>query len=223
MYGSLDGCLPPNGSLMRISLAASLSALLLVVLAGCSETESDHIAHPNVVIVRDFAAPLGAVTLDPSFGFSLNRGESGVPPRQRGGAVARAASFALTDRIADRLRALGFDVLRSQTEQPEPDARALIVTGAFRKINEGYRREVGEENSSVAVDVRVDYSAPASQSQTLLTLRLDSAELHGEAGVTTAAARGGPGVNASARQIGAEIAGRIAEIARRNNWPIAAR
>jgi N-acetylmuramoyl-L-alanine amidase len=208
---------------MRISLAACLSALLLVVLAGCSETESDRIAHPNVVIVRDFAAPLGVVTLDPSFGFSLNRGESGVPPRQRGGAVARAASFALTDSIADRLRALGFDVLRSQTEQPEPDARALIVTGAFRKINEGYRREVGAENSSVAVDARVDYSAPASQSQPLLSLHLDSAELRGEAGATTAAARGGPAVNAGARQIGAEIASRIAEVARRNNWPIAAR
>ena len=208
---------------MRISLAASLSGLLLVLLIGCSETENDRIAHPNVVIVREFAAPLGAVTLDPSFGFSLNRGESGVPPRQRGGAVARAASFALADSIAERLRLLGFDVMRSETDQPEPDARALIVTGAFRKINEGYRREVGAENSSVAVDARVEYSAPASQSQTLLSLHLDSAELHGGAGLTTAAVRGGPGVNANARQVGAEIARRIAEIARRNNWPIAAR
>jgi len=208
---------------MRFFLAASLSALLLVLTAGCSETESDRIAHPNIVIVREFAAPLGIVTLDPSFGFSLNRGEPGVPPRQRGAAVARAASFALADSIADRLRALGFDVLRSQTAEPEPDARALIVTGAFRKIDEGYRRQVGAENSGVAVDARVEYSAPASQSQTLLSVHLDSGELQGEAGVTAATARGGPGINAGARRVGSEIARRIAELARLNNWPVAGR
>src|SRR5690242_4602736 len=122
---------------MRFSWAVSSAAVLLLLLSGCSEIESRGLAHPNVMIVRDFAAPVGVVTLDPSFGFSLNRGESGVPPRQRGAAVARAASFALADSIAERLRAFGYDAVRSQTEQPEPGARALIVTGAFRKIDEG--------------------------------------------------------------------------------------
>jgi hypothetical protein len=207
---------------MRIFLAASLSALLILPIAGC-EIDGDRVDHPNVVIVREFAAPLGVVTLDPSFGFSLQRGDPGVPPRDRGAGVARAATFALADTIAGQLRALGFDVLRSDTVQPEPQARALIVTGGFRKIDEGYRREVGEENSSVAVDARVDYSAPASQSQTLLSLHLDSGELYGQSGGIPAAARGGPSVNAGAREIGAEIARRIAEIAHGNNWPLASR
>jgi hypothetical protein len=113
--------------------------------------------------------------------------------------------------------------LRSNTVQPEPQARALIVTGAFRKIDEGYRREVGAENSSLAVDARVDYSAPAGQSQTLLSLHLDSGQLRGDPGTFPVAVGGGPGVNAGARQIGAEIARRIAEIGRSNNWPLASR
>src|SRR5437764_14193211 len=121
---------------MRFPLTAALSALLLLVSA-CAETDTGGLAHPNVIIVREFAAPLGVVTLDPSFGFSLNRSQPGVPPRQRGGAVARAASFALADSIVERLRALGFDAVRSQTEQPEAGAPALIVTGAFRKVDEG--------------------------------------------------------------------------------------
>jgi hypothetical protein len=206
---------------MRIFLAASLSGLLILAIAGC--VDGGRVDHPNVVIVREFAAPLGVVTLDPSFGFSLQRGDPGVPPRERGAGVARAAAFALADTVADRLRALGFDVLRSDTVQPEPQARALIVTGVFRKIDEGYRREVGAENSSIAVDARVDYSAPAGQSQTLMSLHLDSGALHGGSGAIPAAARGGPSVNAVAREIGAEIARRIAEIGRTNNWPLASR
>jgi hypothetical protein len=206
---------------MRIFLAPSLSALLILAIAGC-EIGGNRVDHPNVVIVREFAAPLGVVTLDPSFGFSLQRGDPGVPPRERGAGVARAAAFALADTIADRLRALGFDVLRSDTVQPEPQARALIVTGTFRRIDEGYRRKVGAENSSIAVDARVDYSAPANQSQTLLWLHLDSGQLPGDPG-TNPAARSGPGVNAGARQIGAEIARRIAEIGHTSNWPLASR
>src|SRR5947209_14021973 len=154
---------------MRFSLAAPFSALLLLLISGCSEIESRGLAHPNVVIVREFAAPLGVVTLDPSFGFSLNRSEPGVPPRQRGAAVARAASYALADSIVERLRALGLDAVRSQTEQPEPGARALIVTGAFRKIDEGYRRQVGAENSNVAADAQVQYVSPDGPAKVLLS------------------------------------------------------
>jgi hypothetical protein len=204
---------------MRFSWAVSSAAVLLLLLltSGCSETESRGLAHPNVVIVRDFAAPVGVVTLDPSFGFSLNRSEPGVPPRQRGAAVARAASFALADTIVERLRGLGFDAVRSQTEQPEPGARALIVTGAFRKIDEGYRRQVGAENSNVAAEAQVQYVSSDGSTKVLLSQRLDSARLRGEGGVTAAAARAG-GVDVEARKLGAEIARQIADVARRNGW-----
>lgn len=202
---------------MRLLFSAAFCGVLLLAAAGCDEFRAKSLAHPNVVIVREFAAPLGVVTLDPSFGFSLNRGEPGVPPRQRAAAVARAAAFALADSIADRLRAQGFDVVRSNTEQPEPGARALIVTGAFRKINEGYRRRVGEEGSAVEAAAQVEYRAPGSQPQILLSQQFDSAHVHGEAGITPAAARGGSEIQANARLAGAEIARRIAELARSNN------
>jgi len=208
---------------MRFSLSASLSALLLVVLAGCSETDSTGIAHPNVVIVREFAAPLGVVTLDPSFGFSLNRGTPGVPTRKRAEAVARAASFAVADSIAERLRALGFDVVRSTTAQPEPGARSLIVVGAFRKIDEGYRRRVGAENSSVVADAAVEYAASGAPVQPLLNIHADSGRLRGEPGVSSVSARGSGGIDAQAKRVGADIARQIAELARRNNWAVAGR
>ena len=207
---------------MRFSLATKFSVLLLLLLSGCEQFESRGVARPNIVIVREFAAPLGVVTLDPSFGFSLNRSQPGVPPRQRGGAVARAASFALADSIVERLRALGFDAVRSQTEQPEAGARALIVTGAFRKIDEGYRRQVGAENSNVTAETQVQYIGPDTPPRVLLSQRLDSARVRGEGSVTAVAARAG-GIDFEARKLGAEIARQIADLARRNGWPGAAR
>ena len=204
---------------MRFSLATKLSALLLLLLSGCEVFESRGIAHPNIVIVREFAAPLGVVTLDTSFGFSLSRGEPGEPPRQRGAAVARAAAFALADGIVERLHALGFDAVRSQTEQPEPGARALIVTGAFRKIDEGYRRNVGSENSNVVAEAQLQYVAADAPARILQSLQLDSARLRGD----SSAVRGGSGIDAQARRIAAEIARQIADIARRNGWAVAAR
>lgn len=207
---------------MRLFWAAPLFSLVLLLTNGCTETERGGLAHPNIVIVRDFAAPLGVVTLDPSFGFSLNRGEAGVPPRQRGGAVARAASFALADGVVERLRGLGFDAVRSQTEQPEPGARALIVTGAFRKIDEGYRRNVGAENSTVIADAQIQYVAADSPARVLQSVRVDSGRLRGES-VSPASARGGSGIDSQARRLGAEIATQIADIARRNGWPAAGR
>jgi hypothetical protein len=207
---------------MRFSWAAPFFALVLLLTSGCAETESSGLAHPNVMIVRDFAAPVGVVTLDPSFGFSLNRRESGVPPRQRGAAVARAASFALADSIVERLRAYGYDAVRSQTEQPEPGGRALIVTGAFRKIDEGYRRQVGAENRNVTAEAQVQYVSPDGPPRVLLSQRLDSARVRGEGSVTAAAVRAG-GIDVEARKLGAEIARQIADLARRNGWPGASR
>src|SRR5712691_958121 len=140
---------------MRALLTAA-AALLLVALAGCA-LERGSAVHPNPIIVREFAVSPGVVTLDPSFGFSLYRGAAGVPPRQRAAGVARAAAFNLADTVVEQLRGLGYDAIRSDAASPQPGGRALIVTGAFRQINEGYRRRVGAEDSSVTVSGEIDY------------------------------------------------------------------
>ena len=147
---------------MRSVLKAVVAALLLATLGGCIPQVAGPGGHPNLIIVREFAFSLGVVTLDPSFGFSLHRGEPGVPPRQRAGGVARAAAFSLADAVTQQLAASGYDVTRSDTAAPEPGGRALVVNGAFRQINEGYRRQVGAENSHIAADVTVDYQTPGA-------------------------------------------------------------
>src|SRR6266851_9898575 len=158
---------------MRSVLTAASAALFAVALAGCVPERAGSPAHPNPIIVREFAASPGAVTLDPSFGFSLYRGASGVPPSQRAAGVARAAAFSLADAITQQLAASGYDAIRSDTAVPEPGARALIVSGAFRHIDEGRRRRVGAENPSIAVDAEIDYKAEPPAPQRTTELHLD--------------------------------------------------
>jgi Domain of unknown function (DUF4410) len=198
------------------------AALIALALAGCAEhADNPTGAHANLIIVREFAAPLGVVTLDPTFGFSLHRGSQGVPPIQRAGGVARAAAFTLADTIVQQLRAQGYDAVRSNDAGPEPGGRALIVTGALSSIDEGYRRRAGAEASSVAADAEVDYQTASGQPQRLEIFRLDSRQI-GADGVVSASARREP-VNAAAARVGAAIARSVSEFARSRNWPGAPR
>jgi hypothetical protein len=203
---------------MRLFFA--VSTFFVLVLTACAPQPETGLLHPNVIIVREFTAPTGVVVLDPSFGFSLNRGQAGVPPRERAGAVARGAAFELAETVTERLRELGFDVARSATEMPEPGARGLIINGVFRKIDEGYRRRVGEENANVGIAAQVEYRAPGTPPQVLLALSLDSRQLPA---TTASVGGGGSSVNNAARRVGNEIARSIADLARRNNWPLAGR
>ena len=100
-----------------------------VFLAGCGPQYEATTAHPNPILIREFAFSPGIVTLDPSFGFSLYRGERGVPREQRAAGLGRAVAFNLTDGMAEYLTGLGYDVLRSETGSVEPGMRALIVSG----------------------------------------------------------------------------------------------
>ena len=204
------------------SLLTAAAALLIVALAGCVPERAGSAVHPNPIIVREFAASLGVVTLDPSFGFSLYRGASGVPPRQRAAGVARAAAFNLADVIAQQLSLLGYDAIRSDTAAAEPGARALIVSGAFRHIDEGRRRQVGAENPSIAVDVEIAYQAEAAAPQRITELHLDSRQVP-QGAIVGVSARGGVDVNLSATRVGGAIARYVSETARLNNWPTASR
>ena len=197
-------------------------ALLLVALAGCTERETAAPLHPNLIIVRDFTAPPGVMTLDRSFGFSLYRGAPGVPAGQRAASLGRAAAFTLADTLVEQLRAFGYDAVHSNDGGPEPGGRALVVSGAFRNIDEGSRRSVGAEGSSVAADIEVDYLTQGTRPQRLMSFQLDSRQVPRERIVSVAVGRG-DNVNAAAARTGMALARTVAELARRNNWPGAPR
>ncbi len=207
---------------MRSVLTVVSAALFGVALAGCVPERTGSAIHPNPIIVREFAASPGVVTLDPSFGFSLYRGASGVPPSQRAAGVARAAAFNLADAITQQLVASGYDAIRSNTAIPEPGARALVVTGAFRHIDEGRRRQVGAENPGIAADAEIDYQAEAAAPQRITELHLDSRQVP-QSAIVGVSARSGVDVNLAATRVGAAIARYVGETARLNNWPGAAR
>ncbi|HLY46122.1 MAG TPA: hypothetical protein VKQ73_11125 [Stellaceae bacterium] len=198
---------------MRLTLTAA-AALLLAILTGCVAQREAGPGHPNLIIVREFAFSPGAVTLDPSFGFSLNRGAPGVPLRQRADTVGRAAAFNLADTVAQQLVNLGYDAVRSDTASLEPDGRALVVTGAFRRIFEGHRRQ----NASIAVAVEIDSQAAGGGTRRLTAFNLDSRRLPQDP-----SGRHGSDVNFAATQIGATIARYVDDLARLNSWPKIAR
>jgi hypothetical protein len=213
---------PSSNGPMRPALSAVSAVLLLVVLAGCVPQPAGGLAHPNPIIVREFTFSPGAITLDASFGFSLYRGAPGVPPRQRAAGVGRAAAFSLADAITQQLTAMGYDAIRSNDAVPEPGARALIVQGAFRHIDEGRRRSVGAENPSIAIDAEIDYQVAGAAAQRVTELHLDSRQVPRDGSVGVSARRG-VDANLAATRVGAAIARTVIETARLNSWPAAPR
>lgn len=201
-------------------LIALLAVLLPAGLAACAEyREIAASAHPDLIIVRQFATPGRVVALDPSLGFSLHRGEPGVPRKRRAASVARAAAFTLADTVTQRLRQLGYDAVHSDEAGPEPGGRALVVSGAFRSINEGHRRRFAAKDASVAAAAEIAYQAQGAQPQRLMAFQLDSRQIPHQ----WLPAQREPGVNSAAARLGIMIARAVAELAHRNNWPGAPR
>jgi hypothetical protein len=196
---------------------AAAAAILVALLAACNVQQQGGGGHPNLIIVREFSASSASVTLDPSFGFSLYRGSPGVPPSQRAASVSRAAAFSVADAVVQQLAALGYDVAKSNTAGAEPGGRALIVTGTFREINEGRRRQVGAENARVAVNVEIDLQPGGAAPLRMMTFAVDSQRTAGDGG----AGRRGANLNAAADRVGRIIAQTAAELARLNRWPAA--
>ena len=194
------------------------SALLpLVALAACGVIPAPPGPPSNFIVVSDFSLPEGVVHLDPSFGFSLYRGEPGVPQRQRAASIGRAVGFLVTDTITDRLRAQGYDAVSTTNPNPAPGYRALIVSGTFRAIDEGQRRRPGAENSAVLARVDIKAEQPGGAIQPVQSFAVDSRTAP-QTRVTGGATKRETGVDADAARVGAEIARVVAEVARRNNW-----
>ncbi len=175
------------------------SLALLAALSGCAappETAPSAPGVPAMVIVREFRTTSSTrVAIDTSFGFSLHRGQPGVPLSQRALSVSRAAAFDIADAATERLRQAGYNAVHGDTRGPAPTGKAIIVVGTLRDVDEGHRRQVGAENAAVAADVEIDYWAPGMQP--LAALHIDSRQLGGG----NAAA-----VNVAAARVGAEIA-----------------
>jgi hypothetical protein len=202
-------------------VARVFAGLLLLALTGCVEGVGDPSGPTHFIVVSDFAVPEGAVHLDPSFGFSLYRGESGVPTRQRAGSVGRAVAFLVADTIVERLRARGYDATTA-TAPASSSYRALIVSGTFRAIDEGARRRVGNERSAVIADVEINATLGNGTTQPVQRFAVDSRSAPPAPPQGTATGRE-TGVNADATRLGAEVARVVAEVARRNNWVPAVR
>jgi Domain of unknown function (DUF4410) len=207
---------------MRWRVKAACGVLYAIALAGCAEVETSGLARPNLIVVREFAVSPGVVTLDPSFGFSLYRGSTGVPPRERAASVGRAAAFNLADTVVEQLHGLGYDAIRADAGSALPAGRALVVTGAFRQINEGHRRHVGAEDASIAVSGEIDYQSAGAVPRRLTSFSLDSRQVP-RASVVSAAAGRGSDVNSAAVRVGQAVARAVVEQARRNSWPGASR
>jgi len=199
------------------------AALALISPAGCVEdlTVGSGPAS-DFIVITDFTVPAGVVRLDPSFGFSLYRGEPGVPAQQRAASIGRAVGFLVTDTIVNQLRALGYDAVSTTEPSPKIGSRTLVVAGAFREINEGERRRPNEVGSAVVADVQIKADIPGLGIQPVQSFSVDSRTAP-RVGAQSAATRRETGVNADAARIGVVIAGVVAEVARRNNWTPAKR
>lgn len=172
----------------------------------------------DFIVVSDFTVPEGIVRLDPTMGFSLYRGEAGVPKAQRAASIGRAVAFLVTDEVTGRLRAVGYDAISTSNPRPGPTGhRALLVSGTFRAIDEGQRRRPGDEHSAVVAEVEIRAELPNGRIQPVQSFAVDSRSAP-PARPESGATRRETGVDADATNVGAEIARVVAEVARRNNW-----
>jgi len=195
----------------------ALPVLAALLLAGCVPNIGPS-KPSDFIVITDFAVPEGAVHLDPSFGFSLYRGEAGVPKEQRARSVGRAVAFLVTDTIVERLRAAGYDAVSTVNPNPVGTGhRALIVGGTLSTVDEGQRRHVGHEHSAVLATVEIKAELPGGTTQPVQSFAVDSRTAP-PARANNGATRRETGVDADATKIGAEIARVVTEIARRNNW-----
>ena len=196
--------------LARFIVCAGLS------LAGCElpSGQTGSAGPQSVIVVRDFRVTAQTrVVVDTSFGFSLSRGEPGVPLHQRAAGLTRAAAFGIADALTDRLRQLGHTAIHAEAETPDPIGKSLIVVGTLRDVNEGHRRRVGNDHATIAADVEIDEWAPGIRP--IAALHLDSALLAddgiaGPTGADTAA------LGIAAARLGREIAHSVVEIAGRS-------
>lgn len=196
------------------------TALALVALAACAQNATlNSSAKPSdFIVVSDFAVPPGVVRLDPSFGFSLYRGEAGISPEKRAASIGRAVGFLVTDTITDGLRSLGYDAVSTSNPNPTGSGyRALIVTGTFRTIDEGQRRHPLEAHSAVIADVAIKAELPGGAVQPVQSFTVDSRTVP-QARANNGATRRETGVDADATNVGAAIARIVGDVARRNNW-----
>jgi len=202
------------GHLAVRSLLVAVVALPLFFGLGTSAQSSDAPApeHPDQIIVRRFATPRHIVALDPSLGFSLDRGKPGVPRARRAASIARATAFIVADTITHELRDLGYHAVQSDEGGAEPDGRFLVVSGVFRNINEGHRRGAAAKDASIAVSVEIDIQIHDARPQRIAVFRLDTRQIPHQNSTQR-----NSGVSSVATRLAVTIAHTVAELAHRKN------
>jgi len=120
---------------MLLFFKTVFAVVTCLAAASCADQSGGlGLGRPNAIIVREFALNQAAVTLDPSFGFSLYRGTPGVPPRQRAASVGRAAAFNVSDAIVEQLRQAGYDAIRSDGTSAEPFFTTVTFDAGWRRL-----------------------------------------------------------------------------------------
>jgi Domain of unknown function (DUF4410) len=130
-----------NGQARLVAMAAFLFAL-----GACAPThvQSDFAAaptglpQPDTIIVEDFAAPEGSVTLDQGIGARLSRVVSGSSTADAA-SDARNTSDAVATTLVQRLNAAGLTAIRGSGSAAAANATRLLVSGRFLDIDEGNR------------------------------------------------------------------------------------
>ena len=103
---------------------------------------------------------------------------------------------------------MGFDAVQSDEVAPQVSGRVLIVSGVFRRINEGHRRYFAAKDASIVMRAEIAAQSEGGKPQPLKILRSDSTE-------TRRPSRndGEPGVKAVAIRLALEIAESVAALA----------
>ena len=127
---------------MKKILLPHFAALVLLVLAGCASTEitqqqtpvSPDIARPDRIIVYDFdATPADIAATSALTGYYDERE---VPQTEEEIELGRALGDQVTEKLVERLQALGMGAHRAENTGP-PDIGDAVLVGQFISIDEG--------------------------------------------------------------------------------------
>ena len=219
----------------RRALRAAFGGALLLALAGCAELGlGGHHAtgvpeKPEQLVVRSFAAPARAIVLDPSFGFSLRRGQPGVPRAERAAGVGRAAAFALGAGDCPDLAGGGARRLRETGPRARrPRTPSSSAANSRRSTRGGAAVSAGSDRARARAGSSPTRASGAPGGRVLLTVHADSDQIAGEGGSgDTTKVRGVrvtiADANRYAARVGREIGRQIVDFARRADWLAAGR
>lgn len=226
--------------------------LIFLFFMGCAKTnvrttnivDSANLAKPDQVLVQDFTVDIKDIQTSSSPLSKLQRAMANESLGAAQTELGHEVSNVLANELTEKIKALGFNVVRISQPAAIPQG-AILITGRFSNINEGnaIRRNViglGLGQSSVDSEVHVFAPLPSGDNEELIhfNAHTDSGEMPGAAvmGPVGAAAGAGNaaviGLNAAkgaastyksasakqAKKLAENIAGELAKYFARQGW-----